>query len=127
MKPRAAADGSRIPRISLPGRCLAGGVGPLSGVGYAEPSAIRPDAKGVAMTWIFAAAVLFAADTKADVDAAELKKLAGAWAVISLEHGGKKTAMKELAPLAVTVAGEKMTTRDKTDVKEESEVVRLDA
>jgi uncharacterized protein (TIGR03067 family) len=61
------------------------------------------------------------------VDAAELKKFAGAWAVLSHEHGGKKTPMKELAPLAVSVAAAKMTTREKGDVKEESEVVRLDA
>jgi uncharacterized protein (TIGR03067 family) len=77
------------------------------------------------MTWLLFA-VLLVSDAKADVDAGELKKLAGAWAVLSSEHGGKKTPMKELAPLSVTVAGPKMTTREKDDVKEEAEIVRLD-
>src|SRR3954453_5042722 len=77
------------------------------------------------MIWIFTA-VLLASEKQTDVDAAELKKLAGAWAVLSSEHGGKKTPMKQLAPLAVSVAGGKMTTREKDDVKEEAEIARLD-
>jgi uncharacterized protein (TIGR03067 family) len=77
------------------------------------------------MPWILAAALLACQD-KSDVDAAELKKLAGAWAVQSHEHGGNKTPAKELASLSVSFAGKKTTTREKDDVKEESEVVLLD-
>jgi uncharacterized protein (TIGR03067 family) len=76
---------------------------------------------------ILAVALLLAESPKKDaIDKQELKKLAGAWTVIAHEHGGKKAALKEISSLAVTMDADKMTTRDGTDVKEESAIVALD-
>ena len=109
-----------------------GNFGEVSSAGSVTAAPPYPDGrspavlpKGAAMPWILAA-VLLACQDRADVDAAELKKLAGAWAVQSHEHGGNKTPAKELAPLTVSFAAGKVTTREKDDVKEESEVVLLD-
>ena len=43
------------------------------------------------------------------------------------EHGGKKTAAKELAKLQLEVSGSKMTTREGGEVKEEDTIIALDA
>jgi uncharacterized protein (TIGR03067 family) len=66
------------------------------------------------------------APKKAGPDGQELKKLAGHWAVIQQEHGGKKAAAKELAALAVEIAGQRMTTREGSDVKEDTTIISLD-
>ncbi len=58
---------------------------------------------------------------------AELNKLAGHWQVTQQEHGGKKVPAKKLAALAVDVAGDRMTTREGDEVKEEARIVRLDS
>jgi uncharacterized protein (TIGR03067 family) len=85
-----------------------------------------PHPKGVPMLVLAVALLLADSPKDSAVDAQELKKFAGAWAVIEHEHGGKKTPRKEILSLAVEMKGEKMTTRDGTDVKEESAVVLLD-
>jgi uncharacterized protein (TIGR03067 family) len=59
-------------------------------------------------------------------DEQELKKLAGHWTVSQQEHGGKKVAAKDLADLAVEIAGARLTTRERGDVKEGSSIVALD-
>src|SRR5437762_3177656 len=84
---------------------------------------IRPQEDAVMFLFVFA--VLLAESPKPDKD--ELKKVAGTWAVTGQEHGGKKTPMKELAALNMEVSGDKMTTREGTDVKDESAIVALDA
>lgn len=77
--------------------------------------------------WFVAVALLIATeDKKTDVDAAELKKFAGAWAVVEEEHGGKKKPMKELASQVVSVEGAKATTKDGDEVRDETEVILLD-
>jgi len=77
--------------------------------------------------WIIATALLIAAeDKKADVDAAELKKFAGTWAVTAREHGGKKQPKKQFADQTLTFAGAKFTYKDGDDVLEQAEVVALD-
>lgn len=78
------------------------------------------------MLLVTVALLLAAGDKKSDVDAAELKKFAGAWAIQAQEHGGRKTPMKELAALAVTVTGAKAVTKNGDEVAEESEVILLD-
>jgi uncharacterized protein (TIGR03067 family) len=76
---------------------------------------------------LFVLAVLLAdSPKKVELDKQEVKKFAGTWAVIESEHGGKKAEKKEIAPLSVEISGDKMTTRDGTDVKEESSIVLLD-
>jgi uncharacterized protein (TIGR03067 family) len=79
--------------------------------------------------WIVLLGCLTLADApkKAEPDAQELKNLAGQWLITEQEHGGKKTPAKVLLDLAVEVAGAKMTTRERNDVKEASTIVVLDA
>src|SRR4051794_7154992 len=89
-------------------------------------SAGVPSPRRSAAMLLVTVALLLAAGDKKDVDAAELKKFAGAWAIQSQEHGGQKTPMKELASLAVTVTGAKAVTKNGDEVAEESEVLLLD-
>jgi uncharacterized protein (TIGR03067 family) len=55
-----------------------------------------------------------------DSEDAERKKFQGLWLVAAQEVGGKKVEAKKLAGLKMTVAGDKMTTRDGTEVLDES-------
>jgi len=77
--------------------------------------------------WVVLLGCLALADApkKAAPDAQELKKLTGHYDVIGQEYGGKKTPRKDLADLAVEIAGKKLTIRERNDVKEGSEIVRL--
>src|SRR4051794_25834979 len=68
-----------------------------------------------------------AVQAEAGVDREELKRLQGTWAVMSQEHGGKKSDAKSIANLTVEVAGTKVTTRDGVDVKEDASLTRLGA
>jgi uncharacterized protein (TIGR03067 family) len=62
---------------------------------------------------------------KVELDKAELKKLQGAWHITTQEHGGKKTSAKELFSLSMVVDGERMTTRDGPDLKEDAKIQLL--
>jgi len=77
------------------------------------------------LTLIVALAAL--AEAPKGIDEAALKKLQGSWQVTAQEHGGKRSPAKELASLTLEVARSRFTTRDGGDVKEDAEVVHLDA
>lgn len=66
--------------------------------------------------------------SRAPADAArdDRTQLQGTWKVVALEHGGKKKPAKKIAPLRVTVTGDKITSREGKEVLEES-TFRLDA
>src|SRR4051794_11842340 len=90
-----------------------GTVGPAGKVGYAGRRGCRDarTCREVAM-WIVLLGALLAGDsaTKAEVDAGELKKLAGSYVISHQEHGEKKSDSKALAPLSVEIGGGKVST-----------------
>jgi uncharacterized protein (TIGR03067 family) len=61
------------------------------------------------------------------IDEGALKKLQGKWQVTALEHGGKKSELKDIASLTLEVAKSRFTSRDGGDVKEDAEATLLDA
>lgn len=78
--------------------------------------------------WVMLLSCFALVDTpkKPALDPGELKKLAGQWVVTQQEHGGKKVPAKALLNLAVEVAGNRMTTRERNEVKEGTTIVVLD-
>jgi uncharacterized protein (TIGR03067 family) len=69
---------------------------------------------------------LMVADAKTTIDKTELSKLQGTWQLTTHEHGGKKSTAKEIASITLEVAKARFTTRDGVDIKEESDLTRLD-
>jgi uncharacterized protein (TIGR03067 family) len=65
-------------------------------------------------------------EAAADLTAQDKKKLQGTWTVAAHTTSGTATPAKKLTGWRLTVAGDKMTTRDGTDVLDES-TFRLDA
>jgi uncharacterized protein (TIGR03067 family) len=66
-----------------------------------------------------------AADAPPDAAKLERQKLQGSWTIVSHENNGKKAAAKTISGWNLTVAGERMTTRDGLDLLDES-TFRLD-
>ena len=52
--------------------------------------------------------------------AADLKKMAGKWQVVSVEHGGQKKPAKEVKALTVEITGGKMIAREVKESKQEA-------
>ena len=72
-------------------------------------------------------ALLADAPKPAAPDKAALAKLQGKWKLTGVEHGGKSAPAKDLVNQTLEVSGTKTTARDGDDIKDQTEIVALDA
>ena len=61
------------------------------------------------------------------VDKASLAKLQGKWQLARVEFAGKSAPAKDLIAQTVEIIGNRTTARDGDDIKDETEIVALDA
>lgn len=55
------------------------------------------------------------------------KPLQGKWQLSVQEHGGRKSTVKETLSISMEITGRKMVTRDGIDVKEDSEIEKIES